>query len=60
MAKQKVVRDAGTGQFVKPEEAKRRPGTTVTETVKIPSKKREKVKHLEAPLVALFLSLEIF
>ncbi len=39
MAKQKVVRDAGTGQFVKPEEAKRRPGTTVTETVKIPSKK---------------------
>jgi len=33
MTKQKVVRDAGTGQFVKPEEAKKRPGTTVTETV---------------------------
>lgn len=44
MPKQKVVRDAGTGQFVKPEEAKKRPGTTVTETVKIPPKKREKVK----------------
>lgn len=26
MPKQKVVRDAGTGQFVKPEEAKKRPG----------------------------------
>ena len=42
MTKQKVVRDAGTGQFVKPEEAKRRPGTAVTETVKIPSKKGKK------------------
>ena len=42
MANQKVVRDAGTGQFVKPGEAKRRPGSTVTETVKIPSKKGKK------------------
>lgn len=42
MANQKVVRDAGTGLFVKPGEAKRRPGTTVTETVKIPSKKGKK------------------
>lgn len=31
----KVVRDAGTGQFVRKSEAKRRPGTTVTETVRI-------------------------
>lgn len=42
MTKQKVVRDAITGQFVKPIEAKRRPDTTVTETVKIPSKKGKK------------------
>lgn len=42
MPKQKVVRDAGTGQFVKPEEAKKRPRTTVTETVKIPPKKGKK------------------
>jgi hypothetical protein len=35
MAKQvKVVRDAGSGQFVKKGEATRRPKTTVTETVK--------------------------
>lgn len=30
----KVVRDAGTGRFVPPKEAARRPGSTVTETVK--------------------------
>jgi len=29
-----VVRDAGNGQFVKKEEAKRRPKTTVKETIK--------------------------
>ena len=35
MAKsQKVTRDAGTGRFVKPSEAKKRPRETVTETVK--------------------------
>jgi hypothetical protein len=34
----KVVRDAGTGKFVKPSEAVRRPKTTVTETVKRPKK----------------------
>lgn len=30
----KVVRDAGTGRFVKPSKAKTSPKTTVTETVK--------------------------
>lgn len=30
----KVVRDARTGQYVKPSEATRRPSTTVTETRK--------------------------
>jgi hypothetical protein len=29
------VRDARTGEFVKPGEAKRRPNTTVTETVPV-------------------------
>lgn len=42
MPTRKVVRDAGDGRFVKPEEAKRRPGTTVTETIKVPSKKGKK------------------
>ncbi len=42
MTKQKVVRSAITGQFVKPIEAKLHPNTTVTETVKIPSKKGKK------------------
>ena len=32
--KVKVVRDARTGEFVKKSEAKRRPSTTVTETLK--------------------------
>ena len=31
----KVVRDAGTGRFVPPDQAKRRPRTTVTETVPV-------------------------
>jgi hypothetical protein len=36
------VRDARTGQFVPNKEAKRRPGTTVKETVKVgPTKKRK-------------------
>lgn len=39
MTTRKVVRDAGTGQFVKLEEAKRRPKTTVTETIKVPPTK---------------------
>lgn len=34
-----VVRDAGTGRFVKATEAEKRPKTTVTETVKVPKKK---------------------
>ena len=34
----KVTRDAKTGKFVKPTEAKKRPSTTVTETVKRPKK----------------------
>ena len=37
----KRVRDARTGKFVPMKEAKRRPATTVTETVKVgPTKKR--------------------
>ena len=36
----KVVRDAGTGKFVKPPEAEKRPKTTVTETVNLPKRKR--------------------
>ena len=35
----KVARDAKSGEFVKPSEAKKRPGTTVTETVQRPKKK---------------------
>lgn len=34
MAKQKRVRDAETGRFVPPNEAKKRPDTTITETIK--------------------------
>lgn len=36
----KVVRDARTGRFVPKREARRRPATTVTETVKQPSKRK--------------------
>ena len=36
----KVTRDAGTGRFVPPGEAKRRPKTTVTETVPVRKPKR--------------------
>ena len=35
----KVIRDAKTGEFVKPNEAKKRPSTTVTETLRRPKKK---------------------
>ncbi|ELD1798250.1 hypothetical protein KW416_04660 [Vibrio fluvialis] len=38
----KVGRDAGTGQFIPVEEAKKRPKTTVIETVKNPPKKKPK------------------
>jgi hypothetical protein len=40
MAARKVVRDAGTGRFVKEREAIRRPKETVTETLKKPTKKK--------------------
>jgi hypothetical protein len=41
MAKtRKVARDAGTGRFIPKSEAKRRPKTTVVETV--PSRKRRR------------------
>jgi len=35
-----VHRDAGTGQFVKPEYAKNHPKTTVKDTIKTPPKRR--------------------
>jgi len=35
----KVTRDAKTGEFVKPSEAKKRPSTTMTETVQRLKKK---------------------
>lgn len=38
----KRVRDARTGQFVPSGEAKRRPATTVTETVKVGQVKKRK------------------
>ncbi len=38
-APRKAVRDAGTGRFVKKEEATKRPKTTVTETMR-PTKKK--------------------
>jgi hypothetical protein len=41
MATKKATRDAGTGQFVKPEEAKRRPKETVTETIKTGKKMKK-------------------
>jgi len=36
----KVARDAGSGEFVPMKEAKRRPKTTVVETVRVPKKKK--------------------
>jgi hypothetical protein len=41
MAPRKVVRDSRSGRFVKPGEAKRRPSTTQTETVKTPKKRKK-------------------
>lgn len=40
--KRTVVRDAGTGRFVKESEASRRPDRTVKETVPTPKPKRRK------------------
>lgn len=40
MAKRKVGRDAGTGQFIPVEEARRRKKTAVVETIKTPPKKK--------------------
>jgi hypothetical protein len=40
----KAVRDAKTGRFVKKGEAKRRPSTTVTETIKSRGKGKGKKK----------------
>ena len=37
----KVVRDAGTGQFVPKREAIRRPKTTITETVPVRKPKKK-------------------
>lgn len=42
MGVRKVGRDAKTGQFIPVKEARRRPTTTVIETVKIPAKKGNK------------------
>ena len=42
MGTRKVVRDTETGQFVEPGEAKKRPKSTVTETITTPSKKKKK------------------
>ena len=36
----KIGRDAGNGQFIPVEEAKRRPKTTVMETIPTPKKKK--------------------
>lgn len=41
MPKQKVVRDAGTGQFVKPEEAKKRPVDNCYGNCKNPLKRKK-------------------
>lgn len=60
MPKQKVVRDAGTGQFVKPEEAKKRPVDNCYGNCKIPLKKGKSKNISKRSLVALFLFLEIF
>jgi hypothetical protein len=37
----KIVRDARTGEFVKPREAERRPSTTVTETVPVKPRRKK-------------------
>lgn len=40
MATRKIGRDAKTGHFIPVEVARRRPATTVVETIKVPPKKR--------------------
>lgn len=40
MTTRKIRRSADTGQFVTPSEVKKHPKTTVTETVKMPTKKK--------------------
>jgi hypothetical protein len=42
MTTRKVVRDSGTGRFVEPREAVRRPRTTERETVNVPKPKKGK------------------
>ena len=42
MGSRKIGRDAKTGEFIKVEEAKRRPSTTTVETIKTPPKKKGK------------------
>lgn len=38
---QKIGRDARTGEFIPVKEAKRRPSTTVVETIPLPKKKKK-------------------
>ncbi len=40
----KLYRDAKTGRFVKKSVVKRRPDTTVTETIPIPKRKKKRKK----------------
>lgn len=42
MGSRKIGRDAKTGEFIPVKEAKRRPTTTVIETIKSPPKKKGK------------------
>ncbi|MGH8872582.1 MAG: hypothetical protein ACRDWS_11455 [Acidimicrobiia bacterium] len=42
MTIRKIHRDAKTGRFIPEKVAKRRPSTTVTETVKVPAPKPKK------------------
>ena len=42
MADQKIGRDAGSGRFIPVEEAKKKPKTTVIETIKKDKKKSNK------------------
>ena len=42
MSTRKIGRDAKTGEFISVDEAKRRPNTTVIETIKTPPKRKGK------------------
>lgn len=42
MGTRKIGRDAKTGEFIPVKDAKRRPSTTVVETIKTPTKKKGK------------------